>query len=155
MSGPAGPSRRAFCAHCLLFCAGAAAAQAPVPAPPSPGAGKDAAPVPVRTRETRAGLNPGDVRDYRKEGRFFLVADATGIFAVTAVCTHMGCTVLPPDEDYDGFECPCHGSRYDRQGRVVRGPAQASLRHLPVREAFPGGPLEVDAAAPADPDARL
>jgi len=30
------------------------------------------------------------------------------------------------------YVCPCHGSRYDRSGHVVLGPAQASLRQYPT-----------------------
>jgi cytochrome b6-f complex iron-sulfur subunit len=46
--------------------------------------------------------------------------------AVEAVCTHEGCTITGADGAI--YVCPCHGSRYDRSGHVVQGPAQASLR---------------------------
>jgi len=46
--------------------------------------------------------------------------------AIDAVCTHEGCTVN--GSDASNYVCPCHGSRYDRNGRVVNGPAKASLR---------------------------
>jgi Rieske Fe-S protein len=44
--------------------------------------------------------------------------------AISPICTHQGCTV-----DIQGLRlvCPCHGSTYDREGRVLRGPAQRSL----------------------------
>ena len=47
-------------------------------------------------------------------------------FALKAECTHLGCLVAPDPEG--GFECPCHGSRYDAQGRVTRGPAPRALQ---------------------------
>ena len=47
--------------------------------------------------------------------------------ALSLVCTHLGCTV---DESPEGFSCPCHGSHYDRQGEVLRGPASQALRRL-------------------------
>lgn len=48
-----------------------------------------------------------------------------GQFAVISpICTHQGCTV---DIQGPRLVCPCHGSTYDRQGRVLRGPAQRSL----------------------------
>lgn len=52
-------------------------------------------------------------------------ADTT-FSAIDAVCTHQSCTVTNADGDI--YVCPCHGSRYDRNGRVVQGPAPASLR---------------------------
>jgi cytochrome b6-f complex iron-sulfur subunit len=58
----------------------------------------------------------------------FLLArtSGTGFTAVDAVCTHEGCTVNGAAGDI--YVCPCHGSRYDRNGQVVNGPARASLR---------------------------
>ncbi|KAE8660926.1 Cytochrome b6-f complex iron-sulfur subunit [Hibiscus syriacus] len=43
-----------------------------------------------------------------------------------AVCTHLGC-VVPFNQAENKFICPCHGSQYNDQGRVVRGPAPLSL----------------------------
>jgi cytochrome b6-f complex iron-sulfur subunit len=58
----------------------------------------------------------------------FLVArtSATTFTAIDGVCTHEGCTV----NGVNGatYVCPCHGSRYNRNGQVVNGPAKAALR---------------------------
>ena len=41
-------------------------------------------------------------------------------------CTHLGCeTVWNPDEE--SWECPCHGSRFDKEGRLLDGPAQKNV----------------------------
>lgn len=48
-------------------------------------------------------------------------------FGLNAVCTHLGC-VVPYDPNENKFKCPCHGSQYDSQGKVVRGPAPLSLQ---------------------------
>jgi cytochrome b6-f complex iron-sulfur subunit len=45
--------------------------------------------------------------------------------AMTAVCTHEGCTVS--NFQNPTFECPCHGSQYSTSGSVLRGPATRSL----------------------------
>lgn len=47
-------------------------------------------------------------------------------FGINAVCTHLGC-VVPWNVPEQKFKCPCHGSQYNAQGRVVRGPAPLSL----------------------------
>jgi cytochrome b6-f complex iron-sulfur subunit len=60
-----------------------------------------------------------------------LINEASGFMALSLVCTHLGCTVEQKD---NGFACPCHGSRYDAEGKVVRGPAQKALRLLRVEQ---------------------
>jgi Rieske Fe-S protein len=58
----------------------------------------------------------------------YVLALPEGAFAVLSpICTHRGCTV---DVQGPRLVCPCHGSTYDREGRVLRGPAERSLsRH--------------------------
>jgi nitrite reductase/ring-hydroxylating ferredoxin subunit len=65
--------------------------------------------------------------------------DAEGVHAVSTVCTHLGCVVKP---NPDGFECPCHGSRFARDGGVTKGPAPRALPWLQVSSK--GGVLIVD-----------
>ncbi|HEX4915701.1 MAG TPA: Rieske (2Fe-2S) protein, partial [Vicinamibacterales bacterium] len=55
------------------------------------------------------------------------VDDAT-YAAIDATCSHQSCTVTGADGTT--YVCPCHGSRYDRNGRVLQGPATASLRRF-------------------------
>jgi Rieske Fe-S protein len=60
-------------------------------------------------------------------GVFLLARTSDSAFsAIEAVCTHEGCTVNGADGAV--YVCPCHGSRYDRSGHVIAGPAKASLR---------------------------
>ena len=51
------------------------------------------------------------------------------IHAVSAVCTHMGCIVRWNGADRT-WDCPCHGSRFDIDGTVVRSPANEPLRKI-------------------------
>lgn len=47
---------------------------------------------------------------------------------VVGICTHLGCV---PNKNPDGWLCPCHGSRFDNSGRVIRGPAARNLEVPP------------------------
>jgi cytochrome b6-f complex iron-sulfur subunit len=49
--------------------------------------------------------------------------------ALSPICTHQGCTV---DIQGPRLVCPCHGSTYDRGGRVLRGPAERALARYAV-----------------------
>lgn len=68
--------------------------------------------------------------DDRGIGRYVLLmrTGASAVTAMSAVCTHEGCIVSGVDGAV--FVCPCHGSRYDHTGAVVRGPAPAALPQL-------------------------
>lgn len=63
----------------------------------------------------------------------YILATGTGEYrAVSPICTHRGCTV---DVQGARLVCPCHGSTYDREGAVLRGPAERALtRYTVVRE---------------------
>ncbi len=56
-------------------------------------------------------------------------------YGINAVCTHLGC-VVPWNASENKFMCPCHGSQYNDEGKVVRGPAPLSLAlaHADVTE---------------------
>lgn len=62
-------------------------------------------------------------------GVFLVSRTAESAFtAIDAVCSHQSCTVT--NTDGTTYVCPCHGSRYDRNGRVLGGPAMAALRQF-------------------------
>ncbi len=66
-----------------------------------------------------------------KEARVAIMCEGGYIYALSLVCTHLGCTInVTPTE----LDCPCHGSRFDRQGRVLKGPADRPLRRYSVKE---------------------
>ncbi len=61
--------------------------------------------------------------------------DSIANYGINAVCTHLGC-VVPWNASENKFMCPCHGSQYNEEGKVVRGPAPLSLAlvHADVTE---------------------
>ena len=98
---------------------------------------------------------------YVPEGRFYLVPypkDAVakakdvyqggvlegmeqGVTALYQKCVHLGCRV-PWCKASQWFECPCHGSRYNRVGEKKGGPAPRGLDRFPVDVS--GGSVTVD-----------
>jgi Rieske Fe-S protein len=53
--------------------------------------------------------------------------DETGeLHTVAATCTHLGCR-LAFNTAERSWDCPCHGSRFDVEGRVIQGPATRDL----------------------------
>ncbi len=69
---------------------------------------------------------PGSVT-LHKEQKVYIVRAKEGYFyALSAVCTHLGCiTNWKSDEGI--VACPCHGSKFDREGRKIAGPAPRPL----------------------------
>jgi len=113
-----------------------------------------AAVVPVPSRKFRVtlpeALAPGE--PFVPPGRAVAVfRDAAGVFAVSTVCTHLGCIVK---RDGAGFACPCHGSTFALDGTVTKGPAPKALPWLAVAKA-PGGGLVVDEAKVVPPGTKV
>ena len=52
-------------------------------------------------------------------------------YALSLLCTHLGCLVTVNEER---IACPCHGSEFDLQGNVLKGPADRPLRRFLVEE---------------------
>jgi len=65
--------------------------------------------------------------------RFWLRQGNNGVEAMWASCTHLGCEVSY-DPEQDQWLCPCHGSRYNRDGQPVVGPAVSPLVRANVNE---------------------
>ena len=86
------------------------------------------------------------------ERRLFVFNTPQGFYAISSVCTHLGCNVR--HEQGQGFTCPCHGSGFDGLGRVVSGPAPRSLAWFGLSLSS-RGELVVDEQRLVDPDYRF
>jgi cytochrome b6-f complex iron-sulfur subunit len=58
-------------------------------------------------------------------------SDGVGLMALWQRCVHLGCRV-PSCESSQGFECPCHGSKYNGHGEYSQGPAPRNLDRFGV-----------------------
>lgn len=101
--------------------------------------------------------------------RLFVFREGNVFHAISAVCTHLGCTVraealpAPETKTVDGkplrlthrFQCPCHGSRYGGDGSNVAGPAPQPLAWYHLAIAPDDGQLVADLALQVDHDFRL
>ncbi len=85
---------------------------------------------------------PGSIT-VNKDHKVFIVRAREGYFyAVSSVCTHLGCLVNWKSEE-SIFACPCHGSKFDKEGRVLQGPAPRPLPRFSMA-LDEGGQLVVD-----------
>ena len=115
---------------------------------------------------------PNDFPDGMKflpDERLFVFRDGKVFHAISAVCTHLGCTVRAEalsqvqTADVQGkslrmthrFLCPCHGSKYKGDGSNESGPAPSPLAWYHLSLSSDDGQLVVDLAKPVGHDFRL
>lgn len=70
---------------------------------------------------------PPDSITFLEENRLFIFNKTEGLFVVSSICTHLGCNVKWNDNRI-GFDCPCHGSTFDKNGDNISGPAPKPLK---------------------------
>jgi hypothetical protein len=82
-----------------------------------------------------AGIAPGEARVIRFDGeKIALYKDQHGeLFAVSPICTHMKCSVAWNETELS-WDCPCHGSRFSFDGKVLTGPADHDLQKIALKD---------------------
>ncbi len=86
----------------------------------------------------------GEVNEsFMKSQRVWIVREDTGFYALSGICTHLGCTPrwLGPENK---FKCPCHGSGFRKDGTNFEGPAPRPLERVKVE--IVDGQLVIDKA---------
>jgi Rieske Fe-S protein len=72
----------------------------------------------------------GEVVEWKGEKAAIYKDEQGTVHAVSPVCTHMGCIVHWNNAE-KSWDCPCHGSRFNFDGKVIQGPANEDL--APIR----------------------
>ncbi|HHT9120901.1 MAG TPA: ubiquinol-cytochrome c reductase iron-sulfur subunit [Candidatus Hypogeohydataceae bacterium YC41] len=100
---------------------------------------------------------PNDFPDHAvvtlKARRVFVVREGNGYQAISMVCQHLGCAVHWTEEK-GIFECPCHGSKYYKDGVNFAGPAPRPLYHFQMNLAD-DGKLVVDTSTIIEREKKL
>ncbi len=81
-----------------------------------------------------------------EDERVIVTKGKEGFAAISLTCTHLRCTVK---QSALGFECPCHGSKFDEFGHVTSGPAPVNLPWFKV-SISPSGDVEIDKTIKVD-----
>ncbi len=97
---------------------------------------------PTKFRAGAPDLYPVNTVTYLPEQQVYIVRTPEGFYAVSAVCTHLGCiTQWKPETEQ--IACPCHGSKFHADGTKIEGPAPRPLPHFSIL-LTPDGELQVD-----------
>jgi len=146
--------RRRFCAALVVIGASACSSS-----PGTSTALDDLAGVDLTgtTSACSAGTSAGPAADivegtphYVSSANVYVCRDAGGLYAVSARCTHQGCTV---SADASGFSCPCHGATFDLNGQHPTSPASAALPHYALC-VDASGDAQIDKSKSVDPSTR-
>jgi len=111
----------------------------------------------------------GEGARFLEEKRVYIFRERNTFYAISAVCTHLGCTVKmqrlnkPKKVSFGGrefeeqaeFQCPCHGSKYYGDGTNYSGPAPRPLAYHKLELSPDDGQLIVDLTSEVARDFRL
>jgi menaquinol-cytochrome c reductase iron-sulfur subunit len=106
---------------------------------------------------------------FLEDKRLFVFRQRNTFYAISASCTHLGCTVKMQKlnqpkkvkaggrefEEQHEFHCPCHGSKYYGDGTNYAGPAPKPLSYFKLEVSPDDGQLVVDMSQKVGQDFRL
>lgn len=82
--------------------------------------------------------------------RSWITQTDQGALALYNVCVHLGC-LYAWEQVTNRFECPCHGSKYQKDGTYIEGPAPRSLDRFVIRFTDASGTVLSETNAQGDP----
>ena len=111
----------------------------------------------------------GEGGKFLEDKRLFVFRQGKTFYAISASCTHLGCTVKMQKlnqpkrvkvrgrqfEEQSEFHCPCHGSKYYGDGTNYAGPAPRPLAYFKLEVSADDGQLIVDTSQTVGQDFRL
>jgi cytochrome b6-f complex iron-sulfur subunit len=111
----------------------------------------------------------GEGGKFLEDKRLFVFRQGKTFYAISASCTHLGCTVKMQKlnqskkvkvrgrefEEQHEFHCPCHGSKYYGDGTNYAGPAPRPLDYFKLEVSPDDGQLIVDMSQRVGQDFRL
>jgi cytochrome b6-f complex iron-sulfur subunit len=97
---------------------------------------------PTTFRAGTPDLYPLNSVTFLQDQQVYIVRSAQGFYAVSAVCTHLGC-ITQWKPELEQIACPCHGSKFRMDGTKIEGPAPAPLPHFAISLTV-DGELSVD-----------
>ena len=95
------------------------------------------------------------------DAKTFILRDGNKFKALSAVCTHLGCTVKEVEEVHKTasgeisvteFHCPCHGSKFNASGKNIAGPARKPLHYVQISLSTDKKQLWIDSSISVDSD---
>jgi cytochrome b6-f complex iron-sulfur subunit len=87
-------------------------------------------------------LYPQNSVTFLQDQQVYIVRVDQGFYAVSAVCTHLGC-ITQWKPELEQIACPCHGSKFKLDGTKIEGPAPRPLPHFAITLTA-DGELQVD-----------
>jgi cytochrome b6-f complex iron-sulfur subunit len=93
---------------------------------------------------------PTDPPFHNTDGKFWLSNVNGMIIALYDVCVHLGC-LYAWQEVTGRFECPCHGSKYQKDGTYIEGPAPRSLDRMVISYVGAGNQVVATTDAKGNP----
>jgi cytochrome b6-f complex iron-sulfur subunit len=86
---------------------------------------------PMAFRAGTPALYPENSVTFLQDQQVYIVRTSGGFYAVSAVCTHLGC-ITQWKADAGMIACPCHGSKFKSDGTKIEGPAPRPLPHFAI-----------------------
>lgn len=95
-----------------------------------------------KNRKKHVSLNINDNKKISFMDEYIVVRENENLAVFSSHCTHLGCKINKVEKDR--LVCPCHGSEYDLEGNVLKGPAYKNLVKVNYNLSSDGTRIEIE-----------